>query len=57
MIRIVTDSTCDLPEGQLAQWGVQVVPIHLFFGAEEFQEGVTLSYEEFYRKVDRKSVV
>lgn len=57
MIRIVTDSTCDLPEGQLAQWGVQVVPIHLFFGAEEFQEGVTLSYEEFYRKVDALGIV
>ncbi len=52
MICIVTDSTCDLPEGQLAQLDVQVVPINLTFGTEEYQEGVTLGYDEFFRKVD-----
>lgn len=57
MIRIVTDSTCDLPDGQLAQLDVHVVPIHLFFGTEEYQEGVTLSYEEFFRKVDALGIV
>ena len=41
MIRIVTDSTCDLPEGHLAQLDVQVVPIHLFFGTDEYRDGVT----------------
>ena len=57
MIRIVTDSTCDLPDGRLAQLDVQVVPIHLFFGTEEHQEGVTLSYDEFFRKVDALGIV
>ncbi len=57
MIRIVTDSTCDLPDGQLAQLDVQVVPIHLSFGAEEYQEGVTLGYDEFFRKVDALGIV
>lgn len=57
MIRIVTDSTCDLPAGQLAQLDVQVVPIHLSFGTEEYQEGVTLGYEEFFRKVEALGVV
>lgn len=57
MIKIVTDSTCDLPDGRLAQLDVQVVPIHLTFGAEEHQEGVTLGYEEFFRKVDALGIV
>ncbi len=57
MIRIVTDSTCDLPDGELAQLDVHVVPIHLSFGSEEHQEGVTLSYEEFFRKVDALGIV
>jgi DegV family protein with EDD domain len=57
MIRIVTDSTCDLPDGELAQLDVQVVPIHLFFGTDEYQEGVTLSYDEFFRKVDTLGIV
>jgi DegV family protein with EDD domain len=33
------------------------VPIHLFFGTEEHQEGVTLSYDEFFRKVDALGIV
>lgn len=57
MIRIVTDSTCDLPDGQLAQLDVHVVPIHLLFGAEEYQEGVTLSYGEFFHKVNSLGIV
>jgi DegV family protein with EDD domain len=57
MIRIVTDSTCDLPANRLAELDVQVVPIHLFFGAEEYQEGVTLGYEAFFRKVDELGIV
>jgi DegV family protein with EDD domain len=57
MIKIVTDSTCDLPDGRLAQLDVRVVPIHLTFGAEEHQEGVTLGYEEFFRKVDEMGIV
>lgn len=57
MIRIVTDSTCDLPEGQIAQLHVRVVPIHLLFGSEEYQEGVTLSYHEFFHKVDTLGIV
>lgn len=57
MIRIVTDSTCDLPEGHLAQLDVRVVPIHLFFGADEYREGVTLSYAEFFAKVVSLGIV
>lgn len=57
MIRIVTDSTCDLPEGHLAQLDVQVVPIHLLFGTDEYREGVTLSYGEFFDKVDLLGIV
>jgi DegV family protein with EDD domain len=57
MIRLVTDSTCDLPDGLLAQLDVQVVPIHLTFGTEEYQEGVTLGYDEFFRKVDALGMV
>lgn len=57
MIRIVTDSTCDLPEGQLAQLDLRVVPIHLLFGSEEYQEGVTLGYHEFFDKVNKLGIV
>lgn len=57
MIRLVTDSTCDLPDGELAGLRVAVVPINIHFDTEEYQEGETLGYDEFFAKVDALSIV
>ena len=54
MIRIVTDSTCDLPAELMAQHRVAVVPINIQFGQESYQEGVTLDSEAFYSKVEEQ---
>ncbi len=51
MIRVVTDSTCDLPPAWLAQHRIAVVPINIQFGQESFQENLTLGQDDFYRKV------
>ena len=50
-IRIVTDSTCDLPEDVVAKYGITVVPLYINFGAESYLDGVELSREEFYRRL------
>jgi DegV family protein with EDD domain len=47
-IRIVTDSTCDLPEEIVAEHGIRVVPLYINFGAESYLDGVDISREEFY---------
>jgi DegV family protein with EDD domain len=52
MIKIVTDSTCDLPDDLLKRYRIVVVPINIQFGQETYEEGVTLSRDEFYRKVE-----
>jgi DegV family protein with EDD domain len=57
MIRIVTDSTCDIPAELLAQHRVTVVPVNIQFGQETYQEGVTLSRDDFYRKVDELNTI
>lgn len=57
MIRIVTDSTCDLPPGQLAQLEVTTVPVTITFGAEDFLEGETLDRAGFYRLVEARGIV
>ena len=51
LIRIVTDSTADLPPELAAEWGITVVPCLVHFGRETFQEGVDLSHAEFYRRL------
>ena len=53
-VAIVTDSTSDL--GPLAvQNGIEVVPLTIRFGNEEFRDGVDLTDTEFYRKLDEST--
>ena len=42
-IRIVTDSSCDLPEDVVIAHGVRVVPLSIRFGDEEFIDREQLS--------------
>jgi len=48
-VRIVTDSSCDLPPSILKQWQVTVVPLVFRFGDEVFFDG-ELSPDEFWEK-------
>ncbi len=51
MIRIVTDSTCDLPAELLAHHRISVVPINIQFGHDTYQERINLDEPTFYRRV------
>lgn len=50
-VRILTDSTCDLPEELRADAGVATVPLRLHFGDEEFRDRVDLEDQEFLRRL------
>ncbi|MFP3899513.1 MAG: DegV family protein [Acidimicrobiia bacterium] len=50
-VRIVTDSSADLPADEIEKLGVQVVPLSIRFGTEEYTDGVDLSVEQFYEKL------
>lgn len=47
-IRIVTDSTCDLPPALVAQYGIKVVPAYVNIGQESYLDGVTINRTDFY---------
>jgi DegV family protein with EDD domain len=49
-VRIVTDSSCDLPEAVVAAHGIRVVPLSIRFGDEEFIDREQLSTAEFWRR-------
>jgi DegV family protein with EDD domain len=51
-IRIVTDSTCDLPAALAAEHAITVVPLTITFGTESFRDGVDISATEFYRRLE-----
>ncbi|MBN1450191.1 MAG: DegV family protein [Anaerolineales bacterium] len=50
-IRIVTDSTCDLPEAVIEKHGITVVPLYINQGNDSYLDGVNLTREEFYRRL------
>jgi DegV family protein with EDD domain len=51
MIRIVTDSSSDLPAEVCDRLGIRVVPLTVRFGAEEFVDGVDLTPDGFWERV------
>lgn len=55
VIRIVTDSTCDLPSEVVAQHQITVVPLIVLFGDEALQDGVDISAERFFKRLVRES--
>ena len=48
MIKVVTDSTCYLPEDVLRRHDIRVVPLNVHFGQHTYREGVDLTPEQFY---------
>ena len=48
-IRIVTDSTCDLPEHVIKERGITVIPLYIHQGEKSYLDGVDITREEFYR--------
>lgn len=47
-IRIVTDSTCDLPSGVIDELGIKVVPLYINIGDKGYLDGVEISRQQFY---------
>ena len=56
-VKIVTDSTCDLPRKVAEELGITVIPVNVHFGEEVYKDGVELSTDEFYRKLQTNSVL
>ena len=50
-VRIVTDSTADIPQDQAGAAGITIVPLTVFFGDEAYLDGVELDNAGFYQKL------
>lgn len=47
-VAVVTDSACDLPDSILEELAIQMVPLRVHFGSENYLDRVTLKTSEFY---------
>lgn len=50
-VGIVTDSSCDLHDDELDGTGVEIVPLFIRFGTDEFVDREQISVEDFYRRM------
>ena len=50
-IKIVTDSTCDLPREIIEKYDITVIPAYINFTDGSYLDGVEISRKEFYNKL------
>ena len=51
MIKILSDSGCDVEKDLAERLGITVLPMSVRFGSEEFADGLTLSHEQFFERL------
>ncbi|MCY4577621.1 MAG: DegV family protein [Chloroflexi bacterium] len=56
-VKVVTDSTSDLPRELADRYGINVIPQKVIFGTEELRDGVDITGDEFYRRVSGSAVL
>lgn len=52
-IRIVSDSTCDLPQKLLEKFKISIVPCYINFGNESLLDKIQISRADFYRRISQ----
>ncbi|MED3622883.1 DegV family protein [Neobacillus thermocopriae] len=48
---IVTDSTAYIPKEVRDKWNIHMIPLHVIFGNEVYEEEVDLDWQQFYQMV------
>jgi DegV family protein with EDD domain len=57
MIKIIVDSTQNLPEDYIAKHDIRIAPIAIQFGNETYLENLEIDRPTFYRKIDEMGII
>ncbi len=52
MVKIISDSTCDLSKELLEEFSVSILPLHIILGEEEYEDGEGITPEKIYEWSD-----
>lgn len=52
-IGILTDSTADLPQALVKEYGIEVIPLQVSIDDQQYTDGVDLTPDEFFEKIRR----
>jgi DegV family protein with EDD domain len=56
-VKIVTDSVSDISPKIAAELGITVIPLNVVFGSEIYRDGVDLTTDEFYHKLENSKIL
>ena len=42
MVKIISDSTCDLTPDLLSKYDIDILPLHILLGEKEYKDGINL---------------
>ena len=52
MVRILSDSTCDLSEELCKRYNITIIPLYVRLGEDEYSDGVSITPQDLYRWSD-----
>lgn len=52
MVKIISDSTCDLSQDLLEKYDIDILPLHILLGNQEYEDGKNITPEEIYAWAD-----
>jgi DegV family protein with EDD domain len=56
MVKVISDSTSDIPADILKKLGIEIVPINVLFGTETFRDRIDITPEQFYKRLAESKV-
>jgi DegV family protein with EDD domain len=51
MIRIITDSTCDIPDNLIKQYDITIIPHYIIWGNQQYRDRVDMQPVDFYQRI------
>ena len=52
MVKIISDSTCDLSPELIAKYDIDILPLHILLGEDEYEDGKNITPEQIYNWSD-----
>ena len=48
MVKIISDSTCDLSQALIEKYDITILPLHILLGDKEYRDGADITPEEIF---------
>lgn len=53
MVKILSDSTCDLSAELIERYGVDIIPLHIVLGDKEYRDGLEITQDAIFEWADK----